>query len=1022
MEEIKIYDPSGTLLLSTFVDDKSYRLCEIMGANDLHLSFSLDRYVEIIEGSYCDFMTERYWLPQSTVFEKQHTEHYNYTLQLEGAIGFLKSTKFKFFDYIIQPDGSIKATSSFRLKFPLTATPRMVAQLIVANLKLKYPQYPWAVGECIEAEPVTLDFNHSFCFDVLTKTSDAHNTEWELDKFTLHFRKVERIDNKGDKINFSLSYGYDNGILGGLKRVRYDNTRIINRVYIEGGDRNIDRKTYGRDRDPSGSDLLLLPANRRITYEGVEYTTDASGSYLERVEPLAGDEDSLDISRHYPKRVGTITAVEKINDSKGLYNIIDLDIPESLDYSKMIIAGEQMTLIPQTGQLAGMEFDVNYIHSKRKFELVPIERNGLIYPQGNIVPAVGDTYAVFHMRMPNEYIEAAENDALQDVAEYLFKNEQPQYSYRWTLDGIYANRNWGEIRGYLNIGFFVEFSDPQFLPEPVNVRIVAVREPVNDPKSPEITIANNVSGATLPAVLNEIPRLEQTVERKDNEVVSFARRGFRQSRETLDKLNEALLDYEAGIRPSTIETMMGLFGNESLQFRYVDNQTNPTVKPSGITYDKGNKRIVCPAGMIQHMTLGIKSISSSHAVSEYQFWQTKAYQSDVLTDARANYFLYLKASQTDHSDAVYILSEKAIKMDALNGYYHFLVGILNSEDYDANRSFVELFGLTEIFPGRITADRFISADGQSFFDFVANVFTIGNDTTRLDWNVVKDSLRLLNVSLIIQKNIDGKEVTVAAINNEDGSAIFGKGAIKFDADGSASFGHDVNRFNADGSGWVGNVGELGKLIQWSANTAKVGSFDFFTGFLRYFSKKIGIYIGEDIFPATAATDGVMRLEYKASSVDVRRSVLYIDSEGEQIGTWGELNNRAIHIANGALRVNPGNIIDMPGLLFAGRVNGDGSRAYQWGLRARRGLPDNAAFLSSKDNKNIYRITHKLGHTNYSVNVTLMGSDYRLARSSGLIRSLENDSFEVVMPYEMDGFQSNYAASFLFSVFGENTQL
>lgn len=778
MQQIKLHSPANDLLLSTYVDDSSYRLREIMGDNRLDLQFSLPEYIDIPEQAFCIFKEELYWMPRSLDYTKQHSQHFNYNLAMEGSTWMLKATKFKFFDYIVEND-KVKPTSSFKLSFSLTATPRMVADLIIANLKLKYPQYPWQVGDCIDSEPVTLDFNHDYCFDVLPKVVDGFDTEWELDKFMLHFRKVERLDDNGKKISFKLSYGYNNGILGGLRRIQYDNKKIINRVYVEGGERNIDRSTYARDRNESGSDTLLLQKNKRITHEGIEYTTDASGSYLERVTPLAGEEDSLDIKKHYPKRVGTVSAVEIIDDKQGFYNIIDNSIPEDLDYSKLIIAGETMTVIFQTGQLAGKEFDAKYKHDTRKFELVPIEQNGLIYPQGNIVPAVGDQYAVFHMRMPEQYITNAENEALQDVVKYLWENEQAQYSYRWNLDGIYANRNWGEIRGYLNIGYFVEFSDPQFLPDPVDVRIVAVKEKVNDPKSPEITIANNVSSKTFGAIINEIPTLEETVNRKDKEVVSYVKRGFKQSQETMQKLIDSMLDFDGAIKPIAVQTMMMLVGDESLQFRYVDKRVNPQQKPSGIHYNATDKRLVCPVGIMQHMTLGINTLSSTHKDSEYKFWDCKAYQSDVLIDPRKSYFLYLKCPKSDYSNAVYLISEDAIKMEAVADHYHFLVGILNTEDDEGNRSFIEMFGFTEITPGRITTDRIISSDGNVFFDLANNVLQAVKNGVGFIWN---NGLKIINAIFRIE-NDEGE--AIAEIDNL-GNAMFGKGAHKFNADKSLS--------------------------------------------------------------------------------------------------------------------------------------------------------------------------------------------------------------------------------------------
>lgn len=718
MEQCKIYSPNNKLLLDTLVDDNSYHLTEIMGANSLMINFSLNEFIPITEGSYTDFKTERFWMPRSVEYVKESSEKFNYTLQLEGAINFFKSTKFKFFDFIID-QGRIKATSSFKLKFPFTATPRMVADLVITNLRLKYPQYPWAVGDCIESEPIVLDYNHHFCFDVLADVANKFKTEWELDKFTLSFAKVEKMKESA----IDLSYGYDNGILGGLRRMQYDNTRIINRVYIESSDRNIDHLTYGND-------TLLLPKNKIITHKGIDYTTDASGSYLERVNPLAGEEDSLDLTKFYPKRIGTVSAIEVINDSQGFYNIIDNSIPVDLDFSKRIIAGENMTIIFQTGQLAGKEFDVKYIHDKRKFELVPINNNGLIYPQGNIIPAVGDKYAVFHMRMPDSYISDAENEALQETVKYLWEGEQPQYSYRWQLDGNYAKRNWGAIRGFLNIGYFVRFSDLQFLPDAVDVRIVTVKEPYNDPQSPEITIANNVSSQTIGSIINEIPSVEQSIDRKDQEVREYAKRRWKDTQELIDNIMGMTDEFKENLLSALVfEGMIFRAGAASLQFRFLADDWNTSVEPD-IYFDKANKKIHAPAAKIKHESIEINGVKP--------YWVAPAYISDNLTQTTTPYYLYLKCSRDLAvvggrltGEAIYFISDQKIKLEDIEGFYVFWVAFINSENEEKDRSFSTMYGLAELLPGQLTVDTIRSSDGGSYWKALKNQFKLPG----FDWNV-----------------------------------------------------------------------------------------------------------------------------------------------------------------------------------------------------------------------------------------------------------------------------------------------
>ena len=165
-----------------------------------------------------------------------------------------------------------------------------------------------------------------------------------------------------------------------------------------------------------------------------------------------------------------------------------------------------------------------------------------------------------------------------------------------------------------------------------------------------------------------------------------------------------------------------LVGDESLQFRFVDSKTDPHTVPHFISYDNAAQQLTAEAGIMQHLTLGINTLSSSHKASEYRFWNVSAYTSARLENPNVGYYLYIKASRTTQA-AEFILSETAKKMDGDAAVYYFLVGVLNRE-YDGARSFVTLYGFTEVLPGRITTDRVVSGDGDSYFDMIANALKL----------------------------------------------------------------------------------------------------------------------------------------------------------------------------------------------------------------------------------------------------------------------------------------------------------
>ena len=118
------------------------------------------------------------------------------------------------------------------------------------------------------------------------------------------------------------------------------------------------------------------------------------------------------------------------------------------------------------------------------------------------------------------------------------------------------------------------------------------------------------------------------------------------------------------------------------------------------------------------MTLGISSLSSVRNVADYFFWNISEYNSPPLADPEQPYYLYARCSKSNNA-GTFLLSADAIAMEEEAGYYHFLVGVLNSQNEDGDRSYVDLYGYTEILPGRITVNKIVSQSGQMYIDLEA---------------------------------------------------------------------------------------------------------------------------------------------------------------------------------------------------------------------------------------------------------------------------------------------------------------
>lgn len=723
--------------IDILVDTSSYRYTALQNVGTLYLYFASEEFINIPVGAYCIYKNITYYLMDPDDFKKKSSRNFEYTLVMYDIGAILG--KYKCRDIV-----------SKRLKFDYTAKPHEHLQLIVDNLNMR--DSGWKVGECIEAEEKTINYNHIFCSEALPTIANTFKTEYEIDPAikTIHLRKVEY--NKGEPL--PLEYGKDKGFVPGLGRSNKDGNRPVTILYVQGGEQNIDFSKYG-------SKELLLPKNQRLEYEGRAYVSDAEGLYIKRADTTLTDvqEDSLDCSHISPKRVGSVSNVVVSDKEKNFYDFIDNSIPDDLNFEDYVIEGNNMTVIFQSGMLAGSnkEFEVKYVHKERKFLITPQEIDGQIMPNDIYKPNLGDKYAVFGIQLPDAYIcnnstkEGASWDMFREAAKYLYENEDPKFTFKGELDSIYSKKRWLSIGGKIKLGGYILFKDPQFIPEGIKIRITSIKEYIHRPYSPIIELSNTTTGVTVSSELNKIESNEVKTDNQYKNSIQFTKRRFRDAKETISMLNDALLHFSGSISPISVQTMSLLVGDESLQFRFVNNKTNPTQVEYLVTYDSKKKVLSAPGGILQHMTIGIDTLSSGHKASEYKFWDIEKYTSPTLTET-VGYYLYVKANKNGTTGS-YVLSKNAIKLEGVEGYYHFLVGILNSE-FEEDRSFVELFGFTEILPGRITTDRIVSSDGLNFMDFVNNAFRVGNSDSYFDWNTKGDRKLRLKGSIVQSESGD----------------------------------------------------------------------------------------------------------------------------------------------------------------------------------------------------------------------------------------------------------------------------
>lgn len=796
-------------------EDSSYRYRALMQKPQLVLKFNLPFYFEFPVGTSCIFQNQRFILTRAQDLKKQGTRKIEYTMTLGTNEDFFGVWKIR---NVVDPlkEGAPKDN---RLKFSLCAKPHEFIDLIVRNLNKKDTSVTWERGECIEASEKTVEFNHTFIDAGLTDICNVFQTEYEVEyigttRAKIHLRRVEYF--KTEPV--ALSYGVGNGFIPGVGRTSEADGVPVKRMLVQGSDRNIDRAKYG-------SPELLLPKSQTIRYDGTHfededgfnsaiartYKSNADGDGVERIDKVsdAVKEDSIDCSEIYPSRVGEVTAVEVENEAKNFYNIIDSTIPDNLNYNNYMIAGETMTIIFQDGMLAGKEFDVYYKHEQRKFEIVPQEIDGVIMPDKTWCPVKEQTYAIFGIQLPDEYICNNTNksggswDMMRAAVKALYECEDQRFTFTGSLQSLWAKRHWLEVGGKLVVGGHVLFQDEQFAKDGVVIRIVGIKDFLTSPYSPTIELSNSVSGgSSVSSQIRQITNTEVVIDDTKRDILQFTKRRFRDAKETIEMLEDAQLDmFTNAISPIAVQAMSLLIGDESLQFQFVSKSGDIwTKRATPVYWDNEKKQLLCTmtsGGLdiyLQHLTIGHNAITSKsqNDAQGYMTWSMNSYTSPVLTDASAKYYLYAKCPKDTNSQGEFVLTQTSIKLDAVANHYHFLVGLLNAE-IDGERSFVAMHGFTEVSPGRITTDRIVSSDGKTFFDLANSI--IGG---KIDF---QDGL----VSgLIGIGNENGINAGMSGSGNSDEDVRFWAGAPTEDAK-KAPF-----RVTDDGSTYQ-TKGEIGKL-------------------------------------------------------------------------------------------------------------------------------------------------------------------------------------------------------------------
>lgn len=554
----RYYDIDGNdlrLFDGVIPEDDSVLEEAVMGERQLTMHYKTRTRVDIPVGMFTYYPTDK--TPQELISEgvagkyvyrlceeAQVTEHntgfYEYTFTMLSPVGQLQNramadtheeeavvmgrpVKVMVYDFPVS-------------EFSLTGTPadhlqKVVNALNAKNLRAGYGGEKvgggrlelWRVGDAIHADDKTITYSNTSVFEALNMIADTFGTEWYIDGLTINIGKQRH-----DLINpLRLEYGFDKGLLSGV--TRGTGGEPIHALYVNGTDRNIDMASYGAKRlrmavpptTPYGYATILfdgLYTNLDEEYNDepvAEYQADFYGAVLFD-NASTGKEEHFSDDSVYPRKVFVINEVtyvyrgvsylwselidqypelEDNTNEQWQYVQVDIAVADNdVDFNQHKVDGEVMTIVFQSGELAGKEFPFRYYHevvgtkSPYRFELEKQSNDGYDMPVYPYVPQEGDRFSVFNISLPTSYYEDAERELLRKACAYLYDNNKQKYAVDAKVDGIWATRHWNEVgeKFRINQQAVVSIGGAD-----VPVRISRLITPVTRPQAPEVELTND---------------------------------------------------------------------------------------------------------------------------------------------------------------------------------------------------------------------------------------------------------------------------------------------------------------------------------------------------------------------------------------------------------------------------------------------------------------------------------------------------------------------------------------------------
>lgn len=378
---LSIYKYTGALRAVIHPDSSSGEASEIMGQDVFQLGITVPVRIAFEYGDYVIVNGRKFRLNTPPNPETKNAEReFEYSLTFESDLQQIGKVAFLFLDSLN------RFTES---EFPLTGPAEIFIKLLVANLNRVYPSVNYVVGSVIDSETKTIDFTGGNCLEALNTIAETFETEFHVigNKVSLYKREIST--------GYVLMQGKDQALYQ-ISRSPQANSNPITRVYGYGSSRNIGSNYRNGARRLRMAETLYSEKNNGLETGNGKYDIIEVTKFFEEV---------------YPRRNGKVTGTTSplvFTDSSMDFNVNSYLMPDAkIEFT--------------SGQLSGYDFTISsYNNATKTFTINKNTKDQTIeIPSALLKPAIGDSYVITDILMPNQYIINAEAELKQKVQEYL---------------------------------------------------------------------------------------------------------------------------------------------------------------------------------------------------------------------------------------------------------------------------------------------------------------------------------------------------------------------------------------------------------------------------------------------------------------------------------------------------------------------------------------------------------------------------------------------------------------------------